>query len=728
MHEPLAEPALPPLGPLPDLGAGFHALPIPPTSFIGRDAELAVAARELAGTRLLTLTGPPGIGKTRLALHLATDLRPSFPDGVWLVELATLRDARLVPHRVAAVLGVRETPALGVPRPAAPGTAGTAPPESAPRPILEALIEYLRPRRALLVLDSCEHLVAACAALVESLLAACPQLAVLTTSREALGSPDEAILRLAPLALPAAAPDADPGQAPAVRLFVDRARAAQPAFKLTPPLVPAVTQVCRRLDGIPLAIELAAVRLQSLPLDQLAARLDDRFALLTGPPGASLPRHQTLQATFDWSHDLLEVAERVVFRRLAVLAGPWTAETAAAICTGEGLDADTVRSGLAQLVRKSLVLEEPGEGAPVYRWLETIRQYAWDQLEAAGELQWARNRHLACFLRLAEAAAPQLRGATQAAWLGRLEVEHDNLRAALGWALAEEKVDAAARLSGALWGFWYAHSHLSEGRRWLEAVLAAGGALGPVLRAQVLNGAGVLAYMQGARMRAVARLDESLTLLRPTGDKAAIAGALNSLAAVVQDLGDYPRAVALLEESLALKRQLGDGWGTAASLGNLGLVAQEQGDYPRAQTLLRESLALFRTQEDTLGIANTLSNLGSVALAQGDIPAALQLCREGLALWAALGDKAGIAQTLEQLADAAGAGGQAEHAARLWGAVTALCAAIGAPLPTANPAHRAQAIAAARAHLPAGAFEAAWAAGAALPLAQVLAEATAPSG
>ncbi len=701
------------------------ALALPPTSFVGREGAIAQARQLLTTTRLLTLTGPPGIGKSRLALHLAVEAAATFPDGLWLVDFAALSDPRLVTQQVAATLAVHEEVVLGEALGAADPDPRRSTHEPLVQPLLHALISYLAPKQALLVLDNCEHLLAACAQLVEALLSACPHLYLLVTSRQGLGSPSESVLRLPPLELPPEAPEQAETTVPsaALRLFVDRTHAVQPSFALTPQTAATVAQICRRLDGIPLAIELAAASVPGVQLDGLAAQLDGHFGLLIGRAGAGRPRHQTLEATFDWSYDLLPVEERIVLRRLAVLGGRWTVETATAICAGEGLEQAAVHAGLTQVVNKSLVVEDTAGGESTYHWLATIRQYAEEKLRAAGELIWARDRHLAFFLALAEEAQPHLQGATQAAWLARLEKEQENLRPALEWALAEEDAPAALRLSGALWRFWYAHSHLSEGRRWLEAALNAGEAPAAI-RAQALIGAGVLAYMQGATARAVARLEESLILSREGADRVVIADTLNSLAAVVQAMGDYARAGTLLEESLTLKRALGDEWGTAASLGNLGLLVREQGDYPRACTLLQESLALFRKQEDELGVANTLSNLGAVALEQGDPMQARRLCREALGLWAELGDKAGLAQTLEQLAEAAVGTGQAEYAVRLWGAVQNLCAAIGAPMPVGDPGRYEQALTTARAQLSDRAFAVAWAAGQSLTLEQALTEAT----
>ena len=406
-----------------------HRLPHPLTTFVGRARELDDLRRLLeapGGPRLLTLTGPGGVGKTRLALQAAREALErapaAYPEGVCLVDLAPVRDAGLVPQTVAAAVGVREEP---------------------DRELLATLTNALRPRRLLLVVDNCEHLVEACARLAEALLQACPGLRILATSRELLGVAGETARRVPSLRLPDPSRLRRPPPAEAlrgyeaVRLFVDRAQAVQSSFRLTEQNAPAVARICAQLDGIPLAIELAAGRLPALSAEQLAARLEDRFRLLTGGSRTALPRHQTLRAAVDWSHALLREPERVVFRRLAVFAGGWTLEAAEAVCAGGAIEAPAVVDLLTQLVAKSLVLAEEHGGAVRYRLLETLRQYAHGQLDDAGEGPGVRARHLTWYLALAERAAPELRGPQQVAWLDRLEAELDNVRVLLDWSTRE---------------------------------------------------------------------------------------------------------------------------------------------------------------------------------------------------------------------------------------------------------------------------------------------------
>jgi non-specific serine/threonine protein kinase len=394
-------------------------LPISLTSFIGREREIAEVTRLLAGppseSRLLTLTGAGGCGKTRLALRVAGEALGDFPDGVWLVELAALADPALVAGAVAMAVGVREVPG---------------------RALTESLVDHLRDRTLLLILDNCEHLVAAAAGLADVLLRSCPRLRVLATSREPLGSAGETIWRVPSLTLPplsaADAPLLEPlTRYEAVRLFVERARAAVPAFAPSAENAPALVEICRRLDGIPLAIELAAARVRVFSAAQIAARLDDRFRLLTAGPRTALPRQQTLRATVDWSYDLLAEPERALLRRLSVFAGGWTFEAAEAVAAGDGIQTHAVLDLMAQLVDKSLVIAEEQRGAVRYRLLETIRAYARDRLLEAGEAERTRDRHLAYFLGLAEEAEPRLRGAEERVTLDRLEAEHANLQAAL---------------------------------------------------------------------------------------------------------------------------------------------------------------------------------------------------------------------------------------------------------------------------------------------------------
>jgi predicted ATPase/DNA-binding SARP family transcriptional activator len=739
-------------------GGRRHNLPIALTSFIGRAHELAEVRRLLATTRLLTLTGVGGCGKTRLALAVANKLVADSPDGVWLVELGALTDPTLVPQALAVVLGVREEPQ---------------------RPLTTMLVDALRPRELLLLLDNCEHLIDACARLAAELLGACPHLRILATSREALGIAGETTWLVPSLTLP------QPQQLPrlveltqseAVELFVERAAAALPTFTLMPENASDVIQVCRRLDGIPLAIELAAARVKVLSVAQIAARLDDCFRLLTGGGRTAVPRQQSLRATIDWSYALLAELEQVLLRRLGVFAGGWTLEAAEVVCAGEAVASDDVLDLLAHLVDKSLVVVEPqASGAVRYRLLEPIRQYVHAKLMESAEAPAMHQQHVQFFLALAEQAEPQLSGAEQVARLNRLEQEHDNLRAVLRWYLERGEAEPGLRLGGALWRFWRTRGHLTEGRAWLvellalpthpipakagkrqagwearaKALLAAGDlaseqdeyataqalfAEGLTLSREVadergiaraLGGLAILALAQGDDTRAATLYEESLALSRKRGDQHLIAGALDGLGVVALNQGDDVRAELLGEESLALYRELGDTRGSADALRSLGWLALNQGDLARAAALLEESLALYRQQGYPQYIAWALHSLGSVALLQGNIERAAALCVESLTLGRKVGDRYIIAWCLEDIAGVAIAQGNSGVAARLLGAAEGLRASIGARLLAFDRARSERTVAAARAALDAAAFAAAWAAGRALPLDQTIAEAVA---
>jgi predicted ATPase/DNA-binding SARP family transcriptional activator len=731
-------------GEAPDPRHGLRAhrplhLPSPLTDFVGRERELAELGALLESTRLLTLTGPGGSGKTRLALEAARRWGGSFADGVAWTELAALTDPALVPQAIAAAASAR--PPAG-------------------RDLVDSLAELLRPRRLLLVLDNCEHLVAACAPLVATLLERAPELRVLATSREVLGVGGEVVWPVPPLSLPASPLHSeDVSRAEAVRLFVARARAALPSFRLTEENTPAVARLCQRLDGIPLAIELAAARVRVLAPAQIVERLDDRFSLLTLGSRTAAPRQQTLRAAMDWSHALLDERERVLFRRLAVFAGSFTIDAVEAACAGDGVADGEVLDLLSRLVDKSLVgLATPAEAAR-YRLLETIRQYAGERLrEAEGEARLVRDRHAAHFLALAEHAEPELTGERQGEWMDRLEAEHDNLRAALRHLLASGDATAAARLGGAVWRYWHTRGHLAEGRRWLEAALALPepvGAAGKPARAKALRGAGVLAWAQGDYARARALFEAGVPLVRELGDEEGIAGLANNLGVLALHHAEYDRARGLFEESLALRRRLGDEWGVATSLNNLGATAGKQGhaalargyyeeslalqrrmgnthgtavclgnlaaiaytggDWQEAERLYGESLALRRHLGDRTGIADALGKLGVVALRRGEPERARTLYAESLPLLRELGDRERIARELVGIAELALARERPADAVRLLGAAGAIREAIGAP-PTPDERREEERCAtAARAALGEVVFPAAWAEGRALP-------------
>jgi predicted ATPase/DNA-binding CsgD family transcriptional regulator len=585
------------------------------TSLVGRERELvdlAAALRRAPPVRVLTLVGTGGVGKTRLARALAEReaTGAAYPDGVAWVGLAALADARLVDRTVAAALGVSEIPG---------------------QPVRTAVRAALRPRRLLLVLDNCEHVVGACAGLVDAVLPDCPAVQVLATSREILGVAGEVAWRVPSLSLPP--PTDSPGirhlrRCGSVALFAERAAAAAPGFTLTALNAPAVVQICRQLDGIPLALELAAARVRVLPVEEIAARLRHGFRLLTGGSRTALPRHQTLHATLAWSYQLLDEPERTVLRRLAVFAGGWTLTAAEAVCAGDGIVADRVLDLLARLVDKSLVEVDAPAGEGRYRLLETVRQYGWERLFEAGEAEATRDRHLAWCLALAERADPGLRGAEQLAWLARLEVEHDNLRSALAWCLDREP-PVALRLASALWQFWRLHGHNAEGRGLLERVLAATDEPS-VPRVRALNAVAVFATAEGDWSTGRARSEESLALARVAADDYFTAWTLRDLGFLAHFQGDYRSARAWQEEGVALCRAVGDLRGLGAGLYSLSWLSAAAGDYRRARALGEESVAALRAVGDRWQVCRALWILGGVAVVTGDPDRAGALLHEGL--------------------------------------------------------------------------------------------------
>ena len=691
-----------------------HNLPAPRTSFVGREREMLEVKRELAMTRLLTLTGAGGSGKTRLALEVARDLVDAYPDGAWLVELAGLSEGELVPQVMARALGVREQPG---------------------RPLTDTLAEYLRAKSVLLVLDNCEHVADSVAHRLDTLLDSCPRLKVLTTSREALGLAGEVLWRVSSLSVP----DTDRLPAPgemsryeAVRLFVERARLRLPAFELTQENTPAVAEVCRKLDGIPLAIELATARMGTLSVRQISERLKDPLGLLSAGGRTAVPRQQTLRGTLDWSYELLSEPERTLFGHLAVFAGGWTLEAAEAVAASGSIAEQGVLNLLARLMDKSLVIAEAGEhGALRYRMLEPIRQYAREKLEESGEAEAVRRRHAAFFLALAERAEPELRGRRRGEWLEQLEREHDNMRAALGWSFSLGDVELGLRLAAALWEFWATHGYLSEGREWLERGTSASGPTTTHTRARALHGAGWIAMFQGDHVAAKALHEESLALYRGSKDKEGIASALANLGRIAvlneQDLASLP---ALLEESMELRPRVRDRRTVAYLLmfeavatssqfvheGRLAVYAE------RYRALHEESMALFREIGDAWGVSACLIDLGIVEMALANHDRATTLLREVLLLSRKRDYRVATQYAFFGLAGVAASQGWLVRAVRLWAAADVVRKSSGIQLPAVVrfATDYEGRLAAVRAELGEEAFERAWAEGRAMSMEQAV--------
>ena len=683
--------------PLHTLEVFKHNLPPQLTSFIGRERELAEAKQKLEGARLLTLIGPGGTGKTRLSLQLATDLLSLFRDGVWFIELAPLAEASLVLQTIATVFGMREQPGL---------------------PIRELVLNYLRDKYILLILDNCEHLIETCAQLADQFLHNSPNLKIIASSREALGINGETIYRVPSLTLPDQAKVSRETLMgyESIQLFVDRAIAANPNFSLTEKNASYVAQICHRLDGIPLAIELAAARVTVFSAEEIASRLDNRFKLLTGGSRTALPRQQTLRALIDWSYDILSIEEQALLRRLSVFAGGWSFEAAEAIC-----DDLNVLDLLTQLINKSLVVVEQGDETR-YRLLETIRQYAREKLLESGKGEEIRNTHLHYFLQIAETAEPNLESFEYLKWSAKLNTEYDNIRVALEWALAKN-IEAALRFVGALPFFWMTQGYSAEGYRWALEVLerAKSHAVQEIdmtneqlaIRARALLALSRMATDLGDNETTRSTAIESVALSRKSGDKQTLSYALAQLASGKANLGEVAEAYTLAQEALAIAREHGNSpalgfslvmmaqlvaiaiqdfeaalaygeeaiavseaggnrWGSSMTIFGLGFFARSVGDYDQARSRFRACLPVFLEFGDKHRINMIQSELAHIERETGQYRQAIPMYRETILEWQRLGHRAAITHQLECFAFIAKAQEQPERAAKLFGAAEAL--------------------------------------------------------
>ena len=672
-------------------------LVVPPSALIGRDEELATLTHKFRGedARLITLTGPGGSGKTRLALEIAAELLDDFPDGVFFVDLAPLRDPALVLPAVAAVLNIRKQPT---------------------EELRDTLTAALAAKRMLLLLDNCEQVIDA-APDIAALLAACPRLAILATSREPMHIRSEQEYPVSPLALP----DVhqleleDLAHVPAVALFVARARASDPRFALTKENAVAVAEICRRLDGLPLAIELAAARVAHLSPSALLDRLDlpeaGRLPVLTGGPRDLPSRQQTMRNTIAWSHDLLDDAEQALFQFLSVFPGGFTLEAAEWVSSeqpgvGDALDR------LASLVDKSLVAYEGDEGgAPRYRMLETIREFGQERLASSEQEATARHRHAAWALALAERAGPKVMGPDAAVWLEELEQDHANLRAALAWLVERGEGDLLARLAGVLWPFWKEHAHYSEGRRWLDAALELGQAAPAKDRLRVMTGLATMAWYQADPAYSRQMHEQALVLAQEIGDRAAEAFILGGLGVHASELGDDAQAISRFEESWAVAREVGDPAPVVLSLHNLAHQEWQRGQTARAVSRLEEALEVAREHRMGWILPSILVGLGTISTDLGDPGRAVGYFRESIALAQLRGNLGDVIDAVGGLARLAAATGQPEKAVRLFGAADAMREGLTMPLSSTEVTELEPIMNGLRTALGEGSFSAAWSAG-----------------
>jgi len=638
--------------PLKTLDAYRQNLPVQMTSFIGREKDMSEIAQAISEHRLVTLTGAGGTGKTRLSLQVGADMLDQFRDGVWFVELASLTDSNLLPGAILSAFGIRE--------------------EENRKPE-QYMLDYLREKNLLLILDNCEHLIEACAQLVDTLLHHIPTSKVLTTSREPLGVQGELTWQVSPLSVPDLKnlpAFGNLSQFEAVQLFIERANLVQPHFKLTGDNAQAIAQICQQLDGNPLAIELAAARVKIMSVDQISTRLNDRFQLLTGGARTAFPRQQTLRATIDWSYNLLLPTEQELLQRLSVFVGGFTLEAVELVRPEKESDLETFEL-VTSLVDKSLINMYEAAGEARYRMFETTRQYALGKLREAGGEESATNNHLGYFLQLAEKAQPQLIGPDQTEWLNRLEREHDNFRSALRWCMESGKGEDAARMAGALGMFWFKHCHYSEGRRFYADILERDWNISDRAQLKAWESAGDLAQWQQDVGEARRIFTENMERAQKLGDQSSIAYHLHKFGTIAYLEGNFEQGIALNKKSIALSREVDAIWVMAMAQISLGYQEHIFGNLSQAEELYQESLRHCRLLGEKWGIALILGNLGMIFYSKGDLPAAKRTFLEGLDLMHELGNIDGTISTLTGIVSVFQEEGEQISSTRLQGIIVA---------------------------------------------------------
>ena len=682
------------------------------SSFVGRERDLSEVVSRLRSTRLLTVTGFGGSGKTRLALQASANLQEEFVDGIWLAKLETVPDPSLVAQEIANVLRIREQP-------------GTS--------ILSSIASHLEGRQTLLLLDNCEHVLDECSSIVSRLLAECPDLRIMTTSRQALGIAGESIYHVRPLKTPPVVAEVDAITDPtvllrieSVRLFAERATMVQPRFAITLENCRAIAQICQSLDGIPLAIELAAARVRAMSVNQIADRVEDRFRLLTSGRRDVLPRHQTLRALIEWSCDLLTPAERVLFSRLAVFSSGWTLEACEAVCVGGTVEEWLVLDLLTALVDKSLIITDYVDGQYRYSLLETVHDYCWETLGASGEEQAMRELHRDYFVALAEKLAPRLAEGDPAA-LSQIEVEHDNMRAALEFCVnAPAGREAGLRLACALARFWEVRGYSREGRGHFDALLAGSkGAEPNALTAQALTGAGILAFRSGDFDAARTLHESSLSIWQRLGDEPKVAEALENLGNVAEDQGHFEEARTLYAQALEINRMVGKTASEALNLGNLGSASAMLGDFDAANRYVGESLELSRRIGNQRCIGFSLYCAGLTAYRHGDYAAARDRFNGSMQVWQAIGSRLGMAFCLEAFFELAAVADADAKAVTLYAAAISVRQTIGEPPPPIRDTEYRAVLDTVRARLDPAAYDTAYSRGQALSTEDAIAEALA---